>query len=522
MRACFLPVRALIGAVLLMGCGPVVDATCIDEDGDGYGVGVCAGRDCDDRDPRLTTGCCGDGVCAPAEDCVVDCAPCEAVDCGDNAHCAATGLAVACVCDSGHVADGKGGCMPVTAVCGDGLCQETETSLSCRVDCDVCADVTCSGHGTCVEVEETLEAGCACDAGYKADGLECVSHAPVGIGKRTCDDGYQLLDDETSCPEDNIDTLARFFYYARHTANVDLEHASRYQGWQTASFVEGGLHLDQEMMTGEERLLIVAAQILKRWKDQDLYGSKTKRVAEVNRYCAGTFQRSDGTYQNWCSEFVSYVYLQAGVPLDRGDHDYWCHNTYDSLRGWFSGHFVDYFAGVARGSIVPHTGDYLNLDRGGGSGHSMLIIGAVSPGGVWSGKVAVVEGNVEGSDPSKSRVRVSVKDIFQTSEIRGVGVRDLNQPYAILFDLPWSSAKQAWTMFDSQHDLRVHRRIETSQPFLASADDLFSSAFLANGAIATLYRDALYGGASQVLVHSVHTLSSSLDNASSSVVLATP
>ncbi len=43
---------------------------------------------------------------------------------------------------------------------------------------DVCADVTCSGHGVCAVADG--EAVCACDPGYHPEGLSCIEDGTNG------------------------------------------------------------------------------------------------------------------------------------------------------------------------------------------------------------------------------------------------------------------------------------------------------------------------------------------------------
>ena len=65
---------------------------------------------------------------------------------------------------------------------------------------DLCRDVDCSGHGTCRVSED--RATCACEAGYHAEGLACVSDDPCAnvtcganahceAGACVCDNGYE-------------------------------------------------------------------------------------------------------------------------------------------------------------------------------------------------------------------------------------------------------------------------------------------------------------------------------------------
>ncbi|MBI4692409.1 MAG: CHAP domain-containing protein [Gammaproteobacteria bacterium] len=83
---------------------------------------------------------------------------------------------------------------------------------------------------------------------------------------------------------------------------------------------------------------------------------------------------------NWCSEFVSWVYLQSGLPLSGGERLDWLLETVDEIVAWFDAR--DAF--VRRGDpewegFVPQPGDYAWVGRadeyGADSGrlHSALV-----------------------------------------------------------------------------------------------------------------------------------------------------
>jgi len=83
--------------------------------------------------------------------------PCEGIDCGGNGRCAVVGGDTAvCMCDAGYHAEG----------------------LECveNVPGEECSGVTCSGHGTCVVVRNDPDYPfCACDEGYHNEGdTNCV------------------------------------------------------------------------------------------------------------------------------------------------------------------------------------------------------------------------------------------------------------------------------------------------------------------------------------------------------------
>jgi hypothetical protein len=66
-----------------------------------------------------------------------------------------------------------------------GLCCVALLALAggCASSEDVCKDITCSGHGTCADVNG--QATCNCETGYYADGLEC-KPTPADCTGQTC------------------------------------------------------------------------------------------------------------------------------------------------------------------------------------------------------------------------------------------------------------------------------------------------------------------------------------------------
>ncbi len=97
----------------------------VDDDGDGDGDGDGAGS----GDGGSTSAPCGDGICAPTEDCASCAADCTCSDpvCGD-AVCDASEDCATCEPDCG-----------VCATCGDGACDASEDCATCFEDCGVCA-----------------------------------------------------------------------------------------------------------------------------------------------------------------------------------------------------------------------------------------------------------------------------------------------------------------------------------------------------------------------------------------------
>lgn len=323
-----------------------------------------------------------------------------------------------------------------------------------------------------------------------------------------CDDGYFAFEDmDCMCPEDGLTDLEKLYYYGRHLHDIDLLSDLRYMGWEEQDFWNG----ETAIYSAKERLIIASAQILKKWEDEDLINNFSKRVNEVEDYCAGLFETEDG-YAAWCSEFVSYVYRKAGMPLHQGYSEFWCQPTFEWLREWFENkeEFVDYHAGAARDSYTPRIGDYLNKDatHGDNEGHSMLILGPIlGSKNQWNGEVVIIEGNVDGSGHENKRVRLTTKNISENEELRGVGKLDLGDPYAIIFDLNW------WHKYSTEPPYNEHSqwRIRKSYSDLSDlgsphANNKASSIYLANGVELRVYKDKNYSGTNKKYTESVGKL----------------
>ena len=113
---------------------------------------------------------------------------------------------------------------------------------------------------------------------------------------------------------------------------------------------------------------------------------------------AGIFPRGqvDYTFGNpeaWCSEFVSFNYLAAGMSMKGGDIAElpWLLRNVDTLRGYFSSRSAYV---LNDGTQVPQAGDWLELREGHHSGIAM---------GVVDQYLVSIEGNVGGCVALKVR-----------------------------------------------------------------------------------------------------------------------
>ncbi|MBT3234327.1 MAG: CHAP domain-containing protein [Bdellovibrionales bacterium] len=107
----------------------------------------------------------------------------------------------------------------------------------------------------------------------------------------------------------------------------------------------------------------------------------------------------DGRYQadgvnNWCSEFVSWVYDQAGYPFTGGSLGGWMKWNTVQIRDWFSDNstYVERDGGDW-GRLQPQPGDYVFISRASNPGraHSGIVKRVDSRGGLWT-----IEGNNAG------------------------------------------------------------------------------------------------------------------------------
>ncbi len=140
-------------------------------------------------------------------------------------------------------------------------------------------------------------------------------------------------------------------------------------------------------------------------------GRGPKEVGKELKHHPYNLSRQLRRNEQWCSEFVSWVYCAAGTPL-RGGRRGWLLRNSRSLREWFqqNSFFVrredDYWENNA-----PIPGDYIryNNDRGGHSGLVYLVEGST---------LVTIEGNIN------DRVVVKrLKNWRTRDDIDGIGLK---------------------------------------------------------------------------------------------------
>jgi hypothetical protein len=124
--------------------------------------------------------------------------------------------------------------------------------------------------------------------------------------------------------------------------------------------------------TKGQKIACVAAQQWNLWQTQ-----ASQHANLLNEY-------SDGNgYEEWCADFVSYVYRQAGYPLTNGERDGW--DEYDANDMQYDG----FTTHAADSNYVPQTGDVAFFNYPGG--HVEIVLsGGKTPTFVY-GDSAIVD-----------------------------------------------------------------------------------------------------------------------------------
>jgi hypothetical protein len=249
--------------------------------------------------------------------------------------------------------------------------------------------------------------------------------------------------------------LNEFYHFIRDAYCIDLKYnidtntyERKYVGWQVADFRNGNNTLNGCRLRKGERLIITVAQmLLLRWHLRRLKDHKQARINEINRYFhkGHCFKRDKigkrWKYNKWCSEFASYVFQKANMPVSLGKkQSFVCEGLWKYKKiGWCMSavpYFVSYYKNINRyrriseyieHKLSPHLGHYLctwngkSVASGKLKGHSMLVLGFEENKEDFStSRIYVVNGNV-GENATENRVaKVEWKSI--SNGFHGVGI----------------------------------------------------------------------------------------------------
>ena len=140
---------------------------------------------------------------------------------------------------------------------------------------------------------------------------------------------------------------------------------------------------------GEE----VACNAVKQWTAWQANGSSHEAL--LTTYTDGT------PYEEWCADFVSYVYQQAGYPFTSGSADGWDENDSNSVQ------FMGFTMTQAGNGYEPQPGDVAFFDYPGG--HVEIVVSGGS-------KPTFVYGDSAQIDPTTGNGQMKANTITQDSQ----------------------------------------------------------------------------------------------------------
>ncbi len=241
----------------------------------------------------------------------------------------------------------------------------------------------------------------------------------------------------------------------RGKVSKELTKTRSLENWHIANFWHQNI-LNGVPRSEKTRLVVTIAELfLMQWHFLDLPSHTDLRKGQIGRYFKSPhcFKRNwnakthSWNYNDWCSEFASYVYKRSGNPRHYGARQtFWCKvGRYEKLDWCFSR--VSYFRGYFRdrGLYVPiadirnkvkkppQLGDYISFE-----GHSMIVVGfvpntdeSIPSDDYGKSRIYVVEGNSGSGAPQGSNKKLHFGSItLDDSRIVGVGRMGL-QDYAI-------------------------------------------------------------------------------------------
>jgi len=244
----------------------------------------------------------------------------------------------------------------------------------------------------------------------------------------------------------------------RRNSRVDSD-VRRYTGWHVRDF-SSGERLNGYLISRLERFVLTVARVLvMQWHLRDLENHRDVRLWMINKYFRpnANFKRNsvlkwrngrvrvEWHYNDWCSEFASYIYKCAGMPLKLGKRQTfvaknivhyqklgWCvtrfsyfDDIFRSANQWLSMSAVAKTDAEANSLYVPTTGDFLRTNH-----HSMLILGTsydeAPSTSVRNLRLHIIEGNGGSGAPEGSEKRVRLNSRLALDDhLVGVGRMNL-------------------------------------------------------------------------------------------------
>jgi len=117
---------------------------------------------------------------------------------------------------------------------------------------------------------------------------------------------------------------------------------------------------------------------------------------------------TDGTpYEEWCADFVSYVYQQAGHPFTNGSADGWDENNANGMADLAFANQSGFTMHQADSGYTPRAGDIAFFDYPGG--HVEIVVSGGK-------KPSFVYGNYEVKDPSTGNGQMWSNTVLQNDD----------------------------------------------------------------------------------------------------------
>jgi hypothetical protein len=131
----------------------------------------------------------------------------------------------------------------------------------------------------------------------------------------------------------------------------------------------------------------VACNAVKQWDNWQTNGSS--HISLLNKYTGNS------SYEEWCADFISYVYKESGYPFTKGNYASWDENDANQLRNMgFTLHLA--------GEYLPKAGDIAFFNYN--DGHAeIVIVGGKHPTFVY-GNSATIDPTTENGGMATSTV----------------------------------------------------------------------------------------------------------------------